>query len=229
LGCRRIPSNRQLRIFGERGTRRLSLRCRLALPRHRHRTEARSDAGARGRSVTRGLPNTNILYELPRTRPERSLAEAPESDRTRPPCKSGRCFGCSQTLKQRQTYRSEVAFQTQRDLGYPVRLQIFSRTRELALFGLGIDSKLRACDWLKLKVRDVCHGACVGARAIVVQQKTSRPVRFEITEPTRAALTDWIRLSALAPDDLLFRIRVHKRGPESWDRTPARARAIEGQ
>src|SRR5208337_4933783 len=45
-----------------------------------------------------------------------------------------------------------------------VRLQVFCRTRELALFDLGIDSKLRACDLLKLKVRDVCHGERVAAR-----------------------------------------------------------------
>ena len=56
-----------------------------------------------------------------------------------------------------------------------VRLQVFCRTRELALFDLGIDSKLRACDLLKLKVRDVRHGERVAAQAIVVQQKTSRP------------------------------------------------------
>ena len=78
-----------------------------------------------------------------------------------------------------------------------VRLQVFRRTRELALFNLGIDSKLRACDLLKLRVRDICHGERVAARAIVVQQKTSRPVQFEITESTRTALTDWIRLSSL--------------------------------
>jgi hypothetical protein len=52
-----------------------------------------------------------------------------------------------------------------------VRLQVFSRKRELALFDLGIDSKLRACDLLKLKVRDLCHGERVAARAIVVEQK----------------------------------------------------------
>ena len=90
-----------------------------------------------------------------------------------------------------------------------VRLQVFSRKRELALFDLGIDSKLRACDLLKLKVRDLCHGERVGARAIVVQQKTSRPVQFEITESTRTALTDWIRLSDLGSDDFLFPSRVH--------------------
>ena len=90
-----------------------------------------------------------------------------------------------------------------------VRLQVFRRKRELALFDLGIDSKLRACDLLKLKVRDLCHGERVGARAIVVQQKTSRPVQFEITELTRTALADWIRLSGLASDDFLVPSRVH--------------------
>jgi hypothetical protein len=59
-----------------------------------------------------------------------------------------------------------------------VRLQLFRRVRDLALFDLGIDSKLRACDLVRLKVRDICHGDRVAARAIVMQQKTSRPVQF---------------------------------------------------
>jgi integrase len=88
------------------------------------------------------------------------------------------------------------------------RLQIYCRTRELALFNLGIDSKLRACDLLKLRVRDICHGERIAARAIVVQQKTSKPVQFEITESTRTALTDWIKLSGLAPESFLFPSRV---------------------
>jgi hypothetical protein len=54
---------------------------------------------------------------------------------------------------------------------------------ELALFNLAIDSKLRACDLVKLRVRVVCHGQVVASRAIVLQQKTQRPVQFEITEP----------------------------------------------
>jgi integrase len=90
-----------------------------------------------------------------------------------------------------------------------VRLQVFRRTRELALFNLGIDSKLRACDLLKLKVRDISLGERIAARAIVVQQKTSRPVQFEITESTRSALAEWIRLSGLATDDFVFQSRVH--------------------
>lgn len=67
------------------------------------------------------------------------------------------------------------------------------RPRELALFDLGIDSKLRACDLVKLRVRDVCHGDRVAARAIVLQQKTQRPVQFEITPPTREAVDGWIK------------------------------------
>ena len=52
------------------------------------------------------------------------------------------------------------------------------RMRELALFDLDIDSKLRACDLVLLRVRDVCHGDRVAARAIVLQQKSQRPVQF---------------------------------------------------
>jgi hypothetical protein len=64
---------------------------------------------------------------------------------------------------------------------------LLHRVRDLALFDLAIDSELRACDLVKLRVRDVSHGGCVSARAIVMQQKTHRPVQFEITEVTRDA------------------------------------------
>ena len=89
-----------------------------------------------------------------------------------------------------------------------VRLQIYARTRELALFDLGIDSKLRACDLVKLQVRDIAHGDRIAARAIVIQKKTSRPVQFEITEQTRSALAAWIKLSGLRSDDYLFPSRI---------------------
>src|SRR5215831_9274932 len=69
-----------------------------------------------------------------------------------------------------------------------VHLQMYERLRELALFDLGIDSKLRACDLVRLRVRDVCHGDRVASRATVVQQKTKRPVQFEISSGTREAL-----------------------------------------
>ena len=69
-----------------------------------------------------------------------------------------------------------------------IRLQLGHRTRELALFDLGLDSKLRACDLVRLRVRDICHGDRISTRSIVMQQKTSKLVQFEITPPTTEAV-----------------------------------------
>ena len=85
-----------------------------------------------------------------------------------------------------------------------VRLQIRRRARDLALFNLAIDSKLRACDLVRIRVRDVTHGSQVAARAIVMQRKTKRPVQFEITEQTRAAIGKLIELRTAGPQDYLF-------------------------
>src|SRR5437588_5790271 len=84
------------------------------------------------------------------------------------------------------------------------------RMRELALFDLDIDSKLRACDLVQLRVRDVCHGDRVAARAIVLQQKSQRPVQFEITAQTREALETWIKRARLKSESFLFPSRVSK-------------------
>jgi integrase len=91
-----------------------------------------------------------------------------------------------------------------------IRLQMEGRVRELALFNLGIDSKLRGCDLVALKVRDICHGDQVAARAIVMQHKTQRPVQFEITPATRDAVQAWIKLAGLRSDDFLFPSRIHE-------------------
>ncbi|KQP08852.1 tyrosine-type recombinase/integrase [Pseudorhodoferax sp. Leaf265] len=91
-----------------------------------------------------------------------------------------------------------------------VRLQMDGRVRELALFNLGIDSKLRGCDLVALKVRDVCHGEQVASRAIVLQHKTQRPVQFEITAATREVLAAWIKKAGLRSDDFLFPSRLHE-------------------
>ena len=85
-----------------------------------------------------------------------------------------------------------------------IRLQIGNRTRDLALFGLAIYSKLRACDLVRLRVRDVSHGDRVAARTIVMQQKTQRPVQFEITEQPREAVAKWMNLAGLRSEDFLF-------------------------
>ena len=72
-----------------------------------------------------------------------------------------------------------------------------------------MDSKLRACDLVRLRVRDICHGDLVSTRAIVMQQTTSQPVQFEITSPTRDAVAKWVRESKLTGDEYLFPSRVH--------------------
>src|SRR3954447_21024143 len=66
-----------------------------------------------------------------------------------------------------------------------IRLQLAGKARDLALFNLAIDSKLRGCDLVSLRVRDVYQGSVIANRAIVMQRKTHRPVQFEITEATR--------------------------------------------
>lgn len=91
-----------------------------------------------------------------------------------------------------------------------VRLQMEDRVRELALFDLGIDSKLRGCDLVRLKVRDICHGDQVASRAVVMQQKTQRPVQFEITQATREALQKWIKFAGLKSEDFIFPSRIHE-------------------
>lgn len=89
---------------------------------------------------------------------------------------------------------------------------------------LGIDSKLRACDLIQLRVRDICHGDRIATRAIVMQQKTHRPLQFEIMEQTREAVAAWIRTAGLHSDDFLFRARessgIYRRVStrESFDR-----------
>ncbi len=90
-----------------------------------------------------------------------------------------------------------------------VRLQIRDRHRELALFNLAIDSKLRACDLLKLRVSDVSSGGRIGSRAMVMQQKTGRAVQFEITPRTREAISKWIRHAALGSTTYLFPSRMN--------------------
>jgi len=89
-----------------------------------------------------------------------------------------------------------------------VRLELGDRKRELALFNLAIDSKLRGCDLVQLRVRDVAHGDRIAARTIIMQQTTQRPVQFEITELTRKSVFAWIRHAALKSEDYLFSSRI---------------------
>lgn len=94
---------------------------------------------------------------------------------TKEPWNKGKLMGQKPPLKLKEVWEIRV------------RLQLSNNCRELALFNLAIDSKLRGCDLVKLKVRDVAHGDLALKRAMVMQQKTHQPVQFEITEQTRNA------------------------------------------
>ena len=77
--------------------------------------------------------------------------------------------------------------------GIRIRLQLAGDTRDLALFNLAIDSKLRGCDLVRLRVLDISHQGGVMHRATIVQRKTGRPVQFELTDQTRQSVAAWLR------------------------------------
>ena len=84
------------------------------------------------------------------------------------------------------------------------KLKIEGRTRDLALFNLAIDSKLRGCDVVAVRVYDVAPSGYAMDRATIRQRKTSRPVRFELTDQTRLAIDEYLRLTGRRSDQLLF-------------------------
>ena len=84
------------------------------------------------------------------------------------------------------------------------RLQMEGRTRDLAMFNLAIDSKLRGCDVVALRVEDVAPSGYAVDRATVRQKKTGRPVGFELTEQTRQAVDDYIKAAGKKPGEFLF-------------------------
>lgn len=114
------------------------------------------------------------------------------SDTTRRPWNLGRLIGPKPPFKPKHIW----AIRT--------RLEHEGRTRDLALFNTAIDSKLRGCDLVRLRVTDVHLGDGVRLRSTVVQQKTGRPVPFELTETTRETLTAWLKLRGLRAGDWLF-------------------------
>ena len=103
-----------------------------------------------------------------------------ESNQHREPWNKGKLVGQKPPLKPRDIWAIRIHLQNEHQV------------RDLAMFNLAIDSKLRGCDLVNLRVRDITHGSQVLARAMVVQRKAQRPVQFELTEPTRAAVTAWI-------------------------------------
>lgn len=120
-----------------------------------------------------------------------------ESSEHREPWNKGKLVGQKAPLKPKDIWAIRI------------NLQNNHQVRELAMFNLAIDSKLRGCDLVNLRVQDVTHGGQVLLRAMVIQRKTQRPVQFELTEPTRKAVAAWLEASKLQPHDYLFPSRLH--------------------
>jgi integrase len=91
-----------------------------------------------------------------------------------------------------------------------IRLMIEGRSRDLAMFNLAIDSKLRGCDVVALKVEDVAPNGYAIDRATIRQRKTGRPVKFELTEQTREAVDGYLRALGKKPNEFLFTSRRDK-------------------
>ncbi|WP_240946332.1 tyrosine-type recombinase/integrase [Pseudomaricurvus alkylphenolicus] len=114
----------------------------------------------------------------------------------RKPWNKGKIVGQKPPLKQQDVWAIRI------------RLQMSNQVRELAMFNLAIDSKLRSCDLLALRVQDVTRGGHVLKRAMIIQQKTHHPVQFELTSQTREAVGKWIQHAGLAESDYLFPSRI---------------------
>jgi integrase len=112
------------------------------------------------------------------------------------PWNAGRKLGAKRALKAQQVWAIRFWLDRERWL------------RDRAMFDLAIDSKLRGCDIVKIKIGDLVSGGRVRSRAIVVQQKTGRPVQFELLEPARGSLLAWFERRGGTLDDHAFPSRV---------------------
>lgn len=115
----------------------------------------------------------------------------------RRPWNAGKFVGAKRPLTPKQVWK--VRFHLERD----------QRMRDLALFDLAIDSKLRGCDVTAMRIGDIVSGGRVKTRAMVVQKETGRPVQFELTEPARTSLTNWLERRGGTLADFVFPSRVN--------------------
>src|SRR5258705_1596350 len=103
------------------------------------------------------------------------------------------------------------------------KLQIEGRVRDLAMFNLAIDSKLRGCDVVAIRVEEVAASGYTADAATVRQKKTGRPVRFELSEQPRQAIDDYLKAASKRPGEFLF---TGRRGPERSMTTRQYARLV---
>jgi integrase len=114
----------------------------------------------------------------------------------RPPWNAGRKIGAKRALKPQQVWA--IRFWLDREY----------RLRDRAMFDLAIDSKLRGCDVVKIKIGELVSGGRVRSRAIVIQQKTGRPAQFELLESARGSILAWLERRGGALDDFVFPSRI---------------------
>ncbi|GAB4474327.1 MAG: tyrosine-type recombinase/integrase [Erythrobacter tepidarius] len=118
----------------------------------------------------------------------------------RPVWNAGRSFGAKRALKPKQIWEIRFYLNERR------------RVRDRALFDLAIDSKLRGCDLVRMKIGDIVNGGQIQTRALVMQQKTNRPVQFELLPDARASLLTWLERRGGTVDDYVFPSRVDRNG-----------------
>lgn len=126
------------------------------------------------------------------------ISNLPAIREKKPSWNSGRVIGQKRPLRPKHVWAIRV------------RLELSGNLRDLALFNLAIDSKLRGCDLVRLEVTDVMTAGQIKERTSIFQSKTGKPVQFEITELTRASLMDWISHPRMLGYDYLFPSRLHE-------------------
>lgn len=126
-------------------------------------------------------------------------ADLPMIRACRPTWNKGRIVGQKRPLKPKHVWAIRV------------RLELAENHRDLALFNMAIDSKLRGCDLVRMRVADVMASGQIKERASILQSKTQKPVRFEISEGTRAAVARWIEEPIMVGSEYLWPGRFHER------------------
>src|SRR3984893_11197745 len=130
---------------------------------------------------------------------------------TRTPWNKGKLIGAKPPLRPKHIWSIRT------------RLMVEGRTRDLAMFNLAIDSKLRGCDVVAIRVEDVAACGYTADRATVRQKKTGRPVRFALSEQTRQAIDDYLKAANKRPGEFLF---TGRRGPNASMTTRQYARLV---
>ena len=132
----------------------------------------------------------------------------PVKDERRVAWNAGRIVGAKRALKPQQVWAIRFFLERER------------RMRDRALFDLAIDSKLRGCDLVKIRIGDLVSGGRIRQRAIITQKKTGRPVQFELLEPARSTLLSWLERRGGTLDDFVFPAELTGQAISAHGNTP---------